>query len=106
MKKVLIVLATLLSTVAFAQDNSDPECKANQFNCTFQPEPWKGTVEIKPISNIVETCNRLMQANYTNVLACTTRVSSTHCIIYTKINVSMAIIGHELRHCSEGAWHK
>ena len=28
------------------------------------------------------------------------------CIIYTKRITSLANLGHEMRHCYEGAWHK
>jgi hypothetical protein len=28
------------------------------------------------------------------------------CIIYTKRITSLANLGHEMRHCFEGAWHK
>lgn len=103
MKKVLITFATMVSTVAYSQD---VQCVANQFNCAFQPKPWIGQVEIRPISNLIEVCNNLMNANNKRVVACTTRISESRCIIYTKPDTSMALLGHELRHCSEGAWHE
>jgi hypothetical protein len=28
------------------------------------------------------------------------------CVIYTKRITSLANLGHEMRHCYEGAWHK
>ena len=34
------------------------------------------------------------------------KFTSTACIIYTKRITSLANLGHEIRHCFEGYWHK
>jgi hypothetical protein len=31
--------------------------------------------------------------------------TSNSCVIYTAKKLSLAILGHEVRHCFEGAWH-
>ena len=39
------------------------------------------------------------------VLACA-QPSKQYCKIYTSSVTSMSALGHEVRHCFEGAWHK
>jgi len=31
--------------------------------------------------------------------------TSNSCVIYTAKKLSLAVLGHEVRHCFEGAWH-
>ena len=31
--------------------------------------------------------------------------ASNSCVIYTAKKLSLAVLGHEVRHCFEGAWH-
>lgn len=40
------------------------------------------------------------------IVACAVvfRVSNT-CVIYTAKKLSLAVLGHEVRHCFEGGWH-
>jgi hypothetical protein len=64
--------------------------------------------------DIVQTCNMLFalsskgQAKYNNrIVACATRSKSAGtCDIYTAENLTLAVLGHEIRHCFEGAWHE
>jgi hypothetical protein len=63
--------------------------------------------------DIVQTCNMLFalsskgQAKYNNnIVACATRSKSAGtCDIYTAENLTLAVLGHEIRHCFEGGWH-
>lgn len=32
--------------------------------------------------------------------------TATQCRVYTNRNTSLSILGHEIRHCFEGAWHR
>lgn len=32
--------------------------------------------------------------------------NATQCRVYTNRNTSLSILGHEIRHCFEGAWHR
>ena len=107
MKKVLITFLTVVSTVTFAQSYpaNDPMCRNNQFNCTFEPKSWEGEVELRVDANTTKICNQLMGTNDPGVVSCATNYSPTKCVIYVKPKTSMALIGHEFRHCSEGAWH-
>ena len=64
--------------------------------------------------DVTQTCNmmvRLHNPKFTynaNVKACATIARSKDvviCDIYTSRKTSLAILGHEARHCFEGAWH-
>ena len=64
-------------------------------------------------NDVVQTCNmanRLAGLNKRydrSIMACAVvyRMSNT-CVIYTAPNLSLAVLGHEVRHCFEGAWHE
>ena len=41
------------------------------------------------------------------IVACAVRFpASNSCVIYTAKKLSLAVLGHEVRHCFEGAWHE
>jgi hypothetical protein len=107
MKKVLITFALVTSTLAHAQTYpaNDPMCRNNQFNCTYEPKSWEGTIDFRVDANTTEICNKLMGSNDPGIVSCATRYSNTKCVIYVKTKTSMALVGHEFRHCSEGRWH-
>lgn len=50
---------------------------------------------------------RGIRAQYNpHMIACAlTHRNGTACIIFTQKKLSLAVLGHELRHCFEGAWH-
>jgi hypothetical protein len=71
--------------------------------------------EIK--ANVAEACVRLMKnslnekdrdhAYIAPPLACAVWfVSRNECTIYTAANLSHTVLGHELRHCFEGHFHR
>ena len=103
----------LLPLISFAEKptNSiyppnDPMCRNNQFNCFFEPKSWSGTVEFNVDPNTVQICNKLMGTNDPGVVSCATRYNNgTKCVIFILPKNSMALVGHEFRHCSEGRWH-
>jgi hypothetical protein len=42
-----------------------------------------------------------------NMIACAVRfLDGQACVIYTARRLSLAVLGHEVRHCFEGAWHE
>ena len=63
--------------------------------------------------DVAQTCNMAFalsgnRVRYNDsILACAVvyRVSNT-CVIYTAKRLSLAVLGHEIRHCFEGAWHE
>jgi hypothetical protein len=62
--------------------------------------------------DVAQTCNMAMslagaKVKYNrHILACAVvyRVSNS-CVIYTAEKLTLAVLGHELRHCFEGGWH-
>jgi hypothetical protein len=41
-----------------------------------------------------------------NIIACAVVFpTSNACVIYTAKKLTLAVLGHEVRHCFEGAWH-
>lgn len=66
-------------------------------------------------SDVVQTCNTMFVLTKSatkynaNIKACAVKTTAgpvTLCDIYTGKQTSLAIIGHEVRHCFEGAWHE
>jgi hypothetical protein len=64
--------------------------------------------------DVTQTCNMLIALKHPsskydpNIKACAVRKTTggfRMCDIYTSKQTSLAIIGHEARHCFEGAWH-
>ena len=114
MRTTIAILTLILGTVACAENPKlstfatpkDPMCLSNQFNCTFEPKSWQGTIDFRVDANTNEICNKLMGTNDPGIVSCATRYSETKCVIYVKTKTSMALIGHEFRHCSEGRWHE
>lgn len=63
--------------------------------------------------DVAQTCTMAFALNGNrvkynpNILACAiVSPSGDTCVIYTAQKLSLAILGHEVRHCFEGAWHK
>jgi len=53
-----------------------------------------------------EMCQGLAPlSNGQKYIACT-RFNDTACVVYTKPNLTLAELGHEMRHCFEGHWHR
>ena len=64
------------------------------------------------VQDVPQTCAmagalRGAQTQYnTKIVACAVLFrSSNSCVIYTTKRLSLAVLGHEVRHCFEGAWH-
>jgi len=109
--KLIIIFFPILAFAEISNDSNypsnDPMCRNNQFNCFFEPKSWEGKLEFRVDSKTTEICNKLMGTNDPGVVSCATRYDGgTRCVIYVKNKTSMALIGHEFRHCSEGTWHK
>ena len=103
--KYLVLLLTLVSLNAFASGNYDLD---------FEARDKYDDMRIGWIvsQDIVQTCNMAgalagSKAKYNEkILACAVVFrSSNTCVIYTAKKLSLAVLGHEIRHCFEGAWH-
>ncbi len=109
MKQLLILL--LLSSSVHAADYDDPYAKFSTNN-NFTTS---SKIEWKTSDNIQATCDKLsIQAvgkpfPY-KVLACSqwqhNYIFQDSCVIYTSKNTNMLTVGHEVRHCFQGEYHK
>jgi len=105
MKKLIMSLLISFNGLAFA---------SGDHNLSFQAKDAYDDVRISWIvaDDIVQTCNMATaltgaKVKYNNhILACAVLYrSSNTCVIYTAKKLNLAILGHEVRHCFEGAWH-
>lgn len=106
MKHVITALALLCGTAHasgnhdlwFNPVNSGKEVRVN----------WILHDDVTQACNIMAAIRNPRKGYDPNVKACAVRHTSGDvalCDIYTGKNTSLAIVGHELRHCFEGAWH-
>ena len=95
-----------------------PAFEFERFTALPKQERIMQTVKVnwEAQANVAETCVRIMrnslnekdrdQAYITPPIACAVwYVSRQECTIYTALNVSQTVLGHELRHCFEGHFH-
>lgn len=105
--KALLLMLALVSATAHASGNHD---------LWFNPVNSGKEVRLNWITHddVTQACNimivvRSPRTRYDpNIKACATRYVSGDvvvCDIYTGKSTSLAIVGHEVRHCFEGAWH-
>lgn len=98
MKSILAIALLVLSSMASAQS----------YNIQFEAQPNLPEKIIRWV--VVENVSAVCQAKMPllgnqRVLACS-EYNNRMCTIYTGRVTDMAIVGHEIRHCFEGAWHK
>jgi hypothetical protein len=107
MKHIIATLA-LLCGAAHASGNHDL-----WFDVNVKYEDVR--TKLIPVDDVTQTCNMLRalrnpSVKYDpNVRACAALShfnSVTICDIYVAKRTSLAILGHEARHCFEGAWHE
>ena len=98
MKSFLAVaLLTLSATVSAQSYNIQFEARSNL------PEK---TIRWVVLENVSSFCQGKMPAlSNQRILACSEYNNHT-CTIYTGPVTDMAIVGHEIRHCFEGEWHR
>jgi hypothetical protein len=106
MKKLILSMLMLVNGVSFA---------SGDHNLSFQAKDVYEDVRISWIvsDDIVQTCNMATAltgstAKYNHrILACAVLYKKSNtCVIYTAKKLNLAILGHEIRHCFEGAWHE
>ena len=102
MKSILAIALLVLSGCATSQ-TSNPV-----YNIQFEAQPNLPEKNIRWV--VVENVSEFCQAKSPwlgnqRVLACS-EYNSRLCIIYTGRTTDLAIVGHEIRHCFEGQWHK
>ena len=98
MKSFLAVALLALSATVSAQS----------YNIQFEARPNlpEKTIRWVVLENVSSFCQGKMPAlSNQRILACSEYNNHT-CTIYTGPVTDMAIVGHEIRHCFEGQWHR
>jgi hypothetical protein len=103
--KYLLLLLSIFSSNVFASGRYDLE---------FEAQDKYDDVRLAwyVVQDVPQTCamaGALLGAKVKyneQIVACAVLFrSSNSCVIYTAKKLSLAVLGHEVRHCFEGAWH-
>jgi hypothetical protein len=78
---------------------------------TMEPYPIKTgvdtvTVQLIRADDAQLTCTKMSGASIGQHIEACALPSITHCTIYMLPNASNDLLGHETRHCFDGAWHR
>jgi hypothetical protein len=99
----------ILSLVGlFGCASSQPVTSKSQYDLEFtaQTDHVPKRVEWIVVDNIDAVCQGFAPVmNGRHYLGCT-KFNATSCRVYTARNTSLSILGHEIRHCFEGHWHR
>jgi len=107
LKYMLILSALVVSTTYAHAVEKTFSAKKNFTNQT--------TITWEHFNNVQKACNSVSHkkgySGFNDKLeACSfwepNEDGSNSCLIFTKENVSLNTIGHEVRHCFQGNWHK
>jgi hypothetical protein len=106
MKQILAVFLMAISMQASA---------SGRYDLDFEAQDRYEDVRIAwyVVQDVPQTCAMAgalkgARARYNpNIIACAVRfLDGQACVIYTAKKLSLAVLGHEVRHCFEGAWHE
>jgi hypothetical protein len=104
--KYLFLLLAIVSSNVFASGSHDLE---------FEAQDQYDDVRLAwyVVQDVPQTCAMAgalkgAKVRYNEkVIACAVLFrTSNSCVIYTAKKLSLAVLGHEVRHCFEGAWHE
>jgi hypothetical protein len=98
MKTFLITILLALTSNAYSQS----------YNIQFEPKTDYTEKNIRwvVLDDISAFCSAKMNLTTgQRILACS-EYNNRMCIIYTGRTTDMAQVGHEIRHCFEGQWHR
>jgi len=111
MKKAILVVAMLVTTNVFAYYENPHQ----QFDMTNNMTN-KTTITFRQVDNVTAECERESRRRGQGgfgyaVDACSfwngnRLLGSDECVIITPKTANFHTIGHEVRHCLQGAWHK
>ena len=98
MKSILAVTMVALSGVATAQS----------YNIQFEAQPNLPEKIIRwvVLDDVSDFCKAKMNLISGKQLLACSEYNNRMCIIYTGRVTDMAQVGHEIRHCFEGQWHR
>jgi len=73
---------------------------------TAQPVYPVKRVEWVVTERVDEVCQGMAPINSNKRYIACAKFNNTSCVVYTKPNLTLAQLGHEMRHCFEGHWHR
>lgn len=73
---------------------------------TAQPAYTVKRVEWIVTERVNEVCQGFAPLSQNQKYLACTKFNDQVCIVYTKPNLTLAQLGHEMRHCFEGHWHR
>ena len=99
--KYLVILLLMVGN-AYAHNQAGK----HDLDFTALPVHQPKRVEWIVTERVDEVCQSLAPlSNGQKYIACT-KFNDTSCVVYTKPNLTLAELGHEMRHCFEGHWHR
>ena len=101
MKTALIFI--LAGLIGFA--NAEPQAGKHDLDFTAKPVHQVKRVEWIVTDNVDEVCQGFAPLNANRQYIACTKFNNNSCIVYTKPNLTLSQLGHEMRHCFEGHWH-
>jgi hypothetical protein len=106
MKQILAVFLMAISLQAAASGRYDLEFEA-QDRYEDVHMAWYVVQDVPQTCAMAGALKGARTQYNPKIVACAVRFSGGRtCVIYTAKKLSLAVLGHEVRHCFEGAWHE
>lgn len=107
MNKFIFACAmTMLTFAAQASGTYDLDFEAQKSQYPDMIVSWQVVNDVPQVCAQAAAIRGIRARYNPHMIACAlTHRNGTACIIFTQKKLSLAILGHELRHCFEGAWH-
>jgi hypothetical protein len=108
MKKLVLALFLAQSVMAHAADYFNWDHPTKTFDAR-KKERSSIRVDWRTVDDVRAVCSKMNEASgygpiKFSINACSVRQGNV-CTIVTNQDTSMHTLGHELRHCFQGAWH-
>jgi hypothetical protein len=100
--KYLVVLFLAVTNV-WAQ----PQPRPGQHDLAFTALPVYPVKRVQWIvtDRVDELCQGFAPLSHGRKYIACTKFNDSVCIVYTRPNLTLSELGHEMRHCFEGHWH-
>jgi hypothetical protein len=101
-----LAILILLGLVGCASTPQPTATSKHDLAFTAQSTYVAKRVEWIVVDNIDSACHGVTAiTSGQRYLGCA-KFTATSCKVYTARNTTLSILGHEIRHCFEGRWHK
>lgn len=98
-----LVILSLVGLVGCASA-PPPQLTKHDLAFTAQATHTPKRVEWIVMEDVSSVCQGFAPIKEKEYIACA-RFNNQVCKVYTKPNLTLSILGHEMRHCFEGHWH-